>query len=260
MHEMVSPRPLLELEEARLFIEDSRDKNGRLKTFYVIEDRGQAALKAADEEAEAAKARAAAKYVDLRGLLEAMILAERTRPGLFFTVYDMREGPMIGHEAMPKPGLLIDRATLIRLTGSGAVEQGRHGFGELYLLPKAAEILEQERRLQGDSREQELEEQLAAIGERDEARRTARASAAGRFGRFIRWIVLVVLLLLVAGVAGILASFAGFAGAAAVIALAVVWEIVTSGFGISGKSIAAAAEQRATRWAESRLRRWNGEE
>lgn len=256
MHEMVSPRPLLELEEARLFIQNSRDKDGRLKSFFVIDDRGEAALKNAEEEAEAAKARAVARRVDLRGLLEAMIAAERTRPGLFFTVSDMREGPMIGHEAIPKPGLLVERATLIRLTGSGAVEQGRHGFGELYLLPRAAEILEHERRLQGDSHEQELEDRLAASAARDEVREKMRRRSARRFGRLVRWIVLPLILVLIGVVAWIVV---GSTGAAVVIGLAIGWEVLTSGFGISGASVAAAAERRAAAWAERQLARWNAE-
>jgi len=153
---------LMGLEAAGLLLVETYDK-GRPKAFHLPSsaraelDEARAEQNAAEERAarkEAARDFAPLGFVDL---LQAMIDAHRVKPSEAFIVFDTYPNRMIGHGGLPKPGVTFEGVTLARLEHSGAVERGSHNY-DLYLLPRAAEVLAEERRLMGlETPEQRVE-------------------------------------------------------------------------------------------------------
>lgn len=181
--------------------------------------------------------------------------SENAKPGLGFTVYDVRGGPTIGHEAFEKPGIFVTQGTLARIIRSGALSKTeKDSFGYLFLMPAAADVLEQERRLRGESPLASAEARIAHLEAAEEQRDARRHASARKFGRVVRWIILPAALLLVAIIAW--AAAGPLAGVGTFVALGVLYAVVTTGLGITGLQAAKAAEDAATQWAERRLARW----
>lgn len=227
---------LLGLEAARMLLIEKYN-SGRPGAFYLpsnaLDELREAEWAAAEADKRAAAEKASATStppLTFAEMLTAMIEAQKKVPGQFFTRYSTYPHQSIGHSTWPKP-LPIEYMELARLLHSGAVVQPDPTSGELlHVMPRAADVLAEELRLQGDGPLVEAEARNRRYAERSKEL----ATTAGTLARRAVMALLVGIIVVLGLSALLLNSLAPF-----LVALAfIVYDVITDGFGWSARAAA----------------------